>query len=160
MTDDEVVREDVALLAPLADYAAHHARSWIKFARHTLMRDVALHELILLTGCDITNGRYSVTVFNGASASKRFGHGASFQISSPSSSTHICSSPQSIKNFQHNYGPSPSVHSVAPCLFIRGFKVLSRHVERMEREGDQNDIEDICGNAQVYLEPFPWDQLS
>lgn len=161
MTDDEVIREDVAPLAPLADYAAIHARNWIKFARHVLMRDVALHELILLTGCDLTEGRYSVTAFNGARASKRSGHGASFQLSSPSLRGYVHSSPQSIKNFQHNYGPSESMRPMASCLFIRGFKVLDRDIERTEREEDyRNEFEDVCGSPQVYLESFPPDQLS
>ncbi|KAF8525332.1 hypothetical protein JB92DRAFT_1322811 [Gautieria morchelliformis] len=149
MAEDDVIREDVVNLGPFADYAATHSHTWIRFARHTLMREVALHELILLTGCDLTRGRYSVTVFNGAHTSKRPGHGASFQLARPGSGTRLCPNPEAISYFQHNYGPSSSMRSVTPCLFIRGFKLLDRHVERMEdEEADRNEIEDSCGTAQ------------
>lgn len=159
MADDEVVREDLVSLAPFADYAAAHAHDWIEFARHTLMREIGLHELILLTGCDLTNGRYSVTVFSGARTSKRPGHGASFQLPHPASTMHI-SDQQSIRYFQHNYGPSSSIPPVTPCLFIRGFKLLDRHVERMEREeAAQTEFEETC-KAQVLAILLDSDQLS
>ncbi|KAF8592404.1 hypothetical protein K439DRAFT_1610213 [Ramaria rubella] len=151
MAAEEVVREDALPLDIFADYAIAHAHTWIQFARHRLMREVALHELILLTGCDLTTGRYSLTVFQGARHSKRLGQGASFQLRDPESRAQFLPDHPSISYFQHNSGPSMSTHSSTHCLFIRGFKILDRHVETMEREEKHRSLfAAISGTAQHY----------
>ena len=146
MTDSDVHRQDIVDLEPFAQYIAAHAHSWAHFARFELMHEVAMHELILLTGCDITHGQYSVTAFNSARVSKN----ASFRLSHPGSNRPTWSHSPSIGYFQHNYGPQITAHPVGQCIFVRGFKILDRYIEKFEREDEAESwfVENCC-TAQV-----------
>lgn len=152
MSSSEVYRKDVARqgLGAFANYMMAHAHEWAKFARFKLMHEVALHELILMTGCDITKGKYSVTVFNSARLSKRAD--ASFQLS-PNHQT--WSHSPMVGYFQHNHGPRRAVLAPEQCLFVRGFKVLDRRVEQLERRDEAESwfVENCCATQVTNISP-------
>jgi len=140
LAEKEVVAEDLVDLDPFATYFSNYAQSWLRFAT-TLGRDLALRELIFVTGCDQTSGRYSATVFDEARVSKFIGRRASFQVADPRTKFSDWSDAISVGYFHHNAGQSRPQGSPSSTLFIRGFKILDRQLEEFESEEEEFEFE-------------------
>jgi len=140
IAEKDVVCEDALFPEAFAAYLSIHAHSWIAFA-NDLGRDVALRDLIFLTGCDYTAGGFSLTVFDEARSSKLFKRSSSFELIKPTSQNGLGRAASSIGYFQVNQSFTEKSKNT---LFIRGFKVLDRHIEQTERQDlDQSkDLDD------------------
>ncbi|KAF8528961.1 hypothetical protein BU17DRAFT_60703 [Hysterangium stoloniferum] len=150
ITEKDVVCEDVPHPEAFAAYLSTHAHSWIAFA-NDLGRDVALQDLIFLTGCDYTAGGSSLIVFDEARSSRLFNRTSSFELIKPTSQNGLGRAASSIGYFQVNQSfPRNNKNT----LFIRGFKVLDRHIEQTERQGF-DEFEDLDDAIHVGFYGYP-----
>ncbi|KIJ56623.1 hypothetical protein M422DRAFT_22775 [Sphaerobolus stellatus SS14] len=151
ITEQDIIAEDLVDPGLFATYISKFAQSWLDFANNDLGRDVALHELILVTGYDQTRGRFSSTVFDGARNSKLFGRQASFQVADPVCKSSDWSNPNAIDYFHHNYGPARLRNTPPSTLFIRGFKIMNRELDGLE--SDEEEYLEVDGMSH-YLGPL------
>ena len=63
VTKGHAVRHDAIAKGPFSKHMLAHCKSWLSYANDELQRDIALRDLILVTGCDLTK-EWATAVFN------------------------------------------------------------------------------------------------
>ncbi|KAH8117720.1 hypothetical protein DFH11DRAFT_854157 [Phellopilus nigrolimitatus] len=130
ITKNFIKCEDAVRMKAMKDYIGKNCDSWHKFAISE-GRDIQLHDLILVTGCDLTTD-WAMATFNERSS----GVEVSFEVGGPVASAgfSIWGEWSSTVDIPYRCGPiltnsalkSPLTEQFNQCVFIRGFRKARR----------------------------------
>jgi len=139
VTKQSAARFDARSRRAFSNCLLQHREEWLAFTTQVLLRDIALRDLIVVTGCDLTE-EWATAVFQENSTR------VDFEVQSPIASNEVTpwckwtttvevshrSGPSGERNFSEHGKPSlPDNYSRLPkaqnqCIFIRGYRLVPR----------------------------------
>lgn len=172
-------REDTRSEKNLKDYMLQHYRSWIAFFRDNLGYDVALQDIILVTGCDLT-ADWEMATFNERTTQCDIEFKVGDPAFGPSGSSAFWGTWQSSIHAPHRCGPCPTQPPVSPndpstvdnaisqedgpdkgpkynqCIFLRGFRVRERKLlaPQVIQDAAEPQDSDINRDVDEDIEPI------